>query len=320
MKYYFAPLEGITGHVYRQAHKDYFEPADKYFSPFIVPKPNTGRLFGTKELTDILPEHNEGLYLVPQIMSNKAQDFIKTAKGLQEYGYHEVNLNLGCPSRTVVSKGRGSGFLAMTEELDAFLDEIFSALDMKISIKTRIGKDTPEEFERILEIYNQYPMEELIIHPRIQQEYYKGKPHMEVFDDAVRQSKHPLCYNGDIFRAEDYQTITANYPELPAVMLGRGVLANPALIGEIKGTVTMDKQRFRAFHDRLLGDYQELFFGDKNALFKMKEFWCYTSCLFTNPEKYAKKIRKSETMRKYLDVVDSLFAEQELEIGAGFRW
>ena len=318
MKYYFAPLEGITGYVYRNAHKDCFEPADKYFSPFIVPKPNTGRLFGNKELADILPEHNQGLYLVPQIMANHAQDFIKTAKGLQDYGYNEVNLNLGCPSRTVVSKGRGSGFLAMPEELDAFLDEIFSGLDMKISIKTRIGKDDPEEFEHLLEIYNKYPMEELIVHPRIQQQYYKGTPHMDTFTLAAANSKNPVCYNGDIFRVEDFQKITEQYAELSAVMLGRGVLANPALIGEIKGSVIPDKSQFRAFHDRLFGDYQELFFGDKNALFKMKEFWYYASCMFTNSEKYAKKIRKTESIHKYTAIVDSLFADQELNLQGGF--
>lgn len=318
MRCYFAPLEGITGYIYRNAHRDYFEPADKYFSPFIVPKPNTGRIFGTKELADISPEHNKGLYLVPQIMTNKAEDFIRTAKALSELGYEEVNLNLGCPSRTVVSKRRGAGFLSEPEALDAFLDDVFFGLDLKISIKTRIGRDSTTEFETLLAIYNKYPLEELIIHPRIQQEYYKGVPHKDIFAKTYEESKASVCYNGDIFCCRDYEEIKSLCPKLEAVMLGRGLLANPALIGEIHGKEKRDKKTFRAFHDRLLHDYQELFSGDKNVLFKMKEFWCYGACMFSNSEKYAKKLRKTQKMGTYLDMVDRLFAEQELIEDGGF--
>lgn len=319
MNIYFAPLEGITGYIYRNAHRDCFVPADKYFSPFIVPKPNTGKVFGAKELADILPEHNQGLYLVPQIMTNQAQDFIKTAKGLEQYGYQEINLNLGCPSRTVVSKKRGSGFLAFPEELERFLDEIFSCLQIRISIKTRLGKDSPEEFERLLEIYQKYPLEELIVHPRIQAEYYKGTPHLDSFENAVQTQQVPLCYNGDIFCVEDYEKIFRKFPSIHAVMMGRGLLANPGLIGEIRGKERMEKKNLRVFHDRLLADYRELFYGDKNVLFKMKEFWCYAAEMFTNHEKYAKRIRKVQKTDHYLEIVNTLFEEQELIEGMGFQ-
>lgn len=140
--------------------------------------PNGKRTFKTREFQDVLPEHNEGLHIVPQILTKSSEDFIRTAKELKELGYDEVNLNLGCPSRTVVAKQKGSGFLREPEVLDDFLTEIFEALDMKISIKTRIGLRDTEEFEEILSIYNRHPVYELTIHPRLQQEFYKGKPHL----------------------------------------------------------------------------------------------------------------------------------------------
>lgn len=204
-KFYFAPLEGISGYVYRKAYEHYFGGIDKYFIPFI--KPNQKGKLSSREKNDILPMHNQGMWAVPQILTNSAEDFIKTAERLQEYGYEEVNLNLGCPSKTVVSKGRGSGFLAEPDRLNAFLEEIFNETPIRISVKTRIGKESPEEWIRLLEIYNQYPMEELIIHPRIQTDFYKNTPNLEMFEYAVKNSKNPLCYNGDICTKEEYETI-----------------------------------------------------------------------------------------------------------------
>ena len=161
-------MEGITGYIYRNALYSCYNNIDKYFTPFIMP--NQNRCFNTRELNDVLPEHNRGMYTVPQILTNSAEDFVKTALALQRMGYDEVNLNLGCPSRTVVTKMRGAGFLAEQQLLRKFLDEIFDRLDMKLSIKTRIGMENPEEFYELIEIYNRYPMEELIIHPRLQTE------------------------------------------------------------------------------------------------------------------------------------------------------
>lgn len=167
MKIYTAPLEGITGHVFRTALYHHFGGADKYFIPFI--RPNQNGNFSTREKQDIMPENNLNMYPVPQILTNKAEDFLRTAEKLEAYGYKEINLNLGCPSKTVISKMRGSGFLAYPDELEQFLDEIFRKCKLEISIKTRIGKESPDEFVRLLDIYNKYQMKELIIHPRVQQ-------------------------------------------------------------------------------------------------------------------------------------------------------
>ena len=176
MKYYIAPLEGVTGFVFRNAHSKFFKPADKYFSPFITPGINSTRK--SKALKDVLPENNTCPNVIPQILTNRADEFNFTAMQLKEMGYDEINLNLGCPSGTVVGKRRGSGFLPYLNELDAFLEDIYTFAEKesgpKISIKTRLGKDDPAEFDAILDIYNQYPLEELIIHPRTREEFYKG--------------------------------------------------------------------------------------------------------------------------------------------------
>lgn len=316
MNLYFAPMEGITGYVYRRAHHSLFPSVDRYFTPFLTASQKKG--FSSRELNDILPEHNRGIRVVPQILTNRAEDFIWAAEELKEYGYREINLNLGCPSGTVVAKGKGSGFLAEREELDRFLDRIFSGLDMEISIKTRIGKESPQEFYRLIEIFNRYPVNTLIIHPRIQTDYYKNRPNLEVFEDALSLSRAPVCYNGDLFSCEDWRNFANRFPDVDQIMLGRGLVANPGLCGEIRGEKRIDKQILRQFHDLVLEGYLEIMSGDKNALFKMKELWFYMGFLFTQPEKYLKKIKKSERLKDYASAVDSLFQEQELAEGAAF--
>lgn len=307
MNYYLAPLEGITTYIYRRAYHMHYRAMDKYFTPFLVP--HTKKDFNTREKNDILPEHNRGMYLVPQILANDAEGFLNTVQKLKVYGYQEVNLNLGCPSKTVVSKGRGSGFLFYTDELNRFLDEIYAKSDVKISIKTRIGKYGADEWGKLLEIYNQYPLEELIVHPRVQQQFYKGKPDLAAFDDAMKECKHPLCYNGDIFAPEDIERIKERFPELSCVMLGRGILRNPELVWLIEsGKERIDIKRLRAFHDQIYEDYQEVSCGDKNVLFKMKELWCYLGMLFPEEDKLLKKIRKAEKLGKYEAIVDELFS------------
>ena len=274
MKFYLAPLEGITGYIYRNAYHKYFHNVDKYFTPFITP--HTKRCLNAREKNDILPENNQGMKVVPQVLTNSAEDFIKIGKTLQEYGYDEINLNLGCPSGTVVSKKRGAGFLAYPKELDEFLAEIFEKMDMKISIKTRIGKEENWEWEDLLSIYNKYPLEELIVHPRVQTDFYKGKPNWQAYEYAVKESKNPLCYNGNIFTVSDYEKVTEQFEKTESVMLGRGIIANPQLLDNIKDrNARPNKAQIKAFHDEICMGYANIFSGDKNVLFKMKELWFY---------------------------------------------
>lgn len=312
MKYYFAPLEGISGYIYRNAYEKFFpNNIDKYFTPFIVP--NQSKSLKTKEFRDVLPENNNGLNIVPQILTNDSKGFIETCKKLKQLGYDEVNLNLGCPSGTVVSKFRGSGFLAKRKELDNFLDEIFKIQDMKISIKTRLGVDSADEFYEIMKIYNKYPMEELIIHPRTRQDFYGNKPNMEMFKDALKSSKNTICYNGDIFSVKDYEKFIEECPSVDRIMIGRGSLANPGLINEIKGKGVVDKNILKEFHDEVCMGYKEILSGDINVLFRMKELWSYMIGMFEDSEKVAKKIKKERMLSEYNVIISRLFAEYNID-------
>lgn len=316
MQYYLAPMEGITGYVFRRAQQELFEPLDKYVTPFLAP--NQNRCMNTREKKDVLPEHNTGGMTAPQILTNQAEVFLNTCRELKKMGYQEINLNLGCPSGTVTAKGRGAGFLAFPQKLDGFLEQVFAGTDCKISIKTRLGIQEPEEFFTILEIFNRYPLEELIIHPRVQKDFYKNKPNWEVFREAVKRSRHPVCYNGDLFTLEDLQLFQEAFPQVNRVMLGRGMVVNPGflnLLPERGGDgKTLDQKRLWAFHDRLLSDYGKDLSGDKNLLFKMKELWFYLIRLFPDSEKEAKKIRKVQRLSEYCQIVHHLFSEKELEV------
>ena len=322
MKYYMAPMEGLTGYVYRNAYHKFFRPMDRYFTPFIANKK-----MSNGEIRDLLPEHNEGMHVVPQILTNRSEDFLAVAKEIAQYGYDTVNLNVGCPSGTVVAKGRGAGLLAETEVLDRFLYEIFEGYAGKISIKTRIGMEDENEWQDILAVYEKYPLEELIIHPRVRKDFYKGNPRLDAFSYAMEESGHRLCYNGDICSAEDLQDRKERFPDLDRVMLGRGLLCNPFLIEMSKtaddvGRKTADdaahdhmqekKDRLYAFHQEILEGYIQIMSGDRNVLFRMKELWFYLGDCFTNADKYLKKIKKSERLVAYQAAVDALFHEQEL--------
>jgi len=184
----------------------------------------------------------------------------------------------------------------------------------KISVKTRIGKDYAEEFYDLIEIFNKYPIEELIIHPRIQKDFYKNKPNMKIFKEALILSKNPVCYNGDIVTVEDYKNFSADFPSVGTLMLGRGLLANPGLISDINNNIKLDKNTLKDFHDKIYEDYKRVLFGDRNVLFKMKELWFYMISVFSDNAKYAKKIKKSERLYDYEEAVSSLFKEQDVII------
>ncbi len=306
VKYYMAPLESVTTWIYRKAHAKIYGRLDKYFIPFL--EPHEKRDFKTRELQEILPEHNENIYAVPQILTNRSEGFIKLAKALKDWGYEEVNLNLGCPSKTVVTKGKGSGFLAKPEELERFLTEIFDALsgEVKISVKTRIGKEDPEEFPALLELFNKYPMEELIIHPRVQKDGYGNVPRLELYELAEKQSVNPLCYNGDLYTREQIRNFAERFPGTERLMLGRGFLRDPGLLYN-EGKDSKDIfEKFWAFHDLVYEGYQERNMGDRNVLFKMKELWSYQVYQFSEPERLFKTFKKVQDCNEYEQMIRNL--------------
>ena len=313
MKFYFAPFEGITGYLYRNAYHELFDCGiDKYFTPFIAVSQNG--LTKSRELEDLSPEHNKGMTVIPQLLGNNGEQVNHYFHRLKEMGYEEVNLNIGCPYQTVVSKRKGAGLLADTDLLKGFLEAAFGNPPVRVSVKTRIGMEKGEEFEEILDIYNQYPTSELIEHPRVREDFYQNHPDLDVFAFAVENSRAPVCYNGDIFTRQDFQMITERFPKLDRIMLGRGLLANPGLLTEIITGKSMKKEELKIFHDRIFHDYAQIMSGEKNTLFKMKELWNYFQFLFEDSEKYLKKIRKAKNFGEYKSAVDAIMQAERTEI------
>lgn len=317
MQFYLAPMEAVTGFVYRNVYHSMFGDMDKYFAPFITPTQK--KILRTRERKDVAPENNVGMYMVPQILTNNAEQFIETCEFLAMKGYKEINLNLGCPAPTVVTRGRGSGFLGETVKLERFFEEVFRwniSLDEKdsfeISVKTRLGLEDVEEFEEILEIYNQYPLKEVIIHPRVRRDFYSGKPDMDAFAKALEKCKHSICYNGDIFSKEDYANLTRQFPEIEKVMLGRGIIANPGLVREIKTEQKITKEELRHYHDALYAGYLKDLGAETDVLFKMKEVWFYLGTNFLDADKIIKKIHKAKKPEEYRAVIKEIWPLLEL--------
>ncbi len=305
-----APLEGITTYVYRNAYAKHFGKIDKYYTPFL--SLHKEKEFNHKEKQEIAPQNNEGLCVVPQVLTNSSDDFLKAAKKLSALGYEEVNINMGCPSGTVTSKGKGAGILADKAKLKQFLEEIFEKSPVEISVKTRLGMEREEEWEEILDIYNIFPIKELIVHARVREDFYNNKPNWSAFGLAAQKSKSPLCYNGDIFSKGDFKNLKERFPNVEKVMLGRGLIANPGLAVEIAEEKTLenryfDMERFRSFHDEVYAGYQAIQFGDRNILFKMKELWFYMLYAFPDGENYRKKMKKVNTCREYESLVCSMY-------------
>lgn len=311
MIYSFAPLEGITGYIFRNAHHKVFPEIDQYYIPFA--SPNQHHSFSPKELRDVDPAHNEGIHAVPQLLTNRADYFLRAAQELYAMGYREVNLNTGCPSQTVVTKGKGAGMLRDTIALDAFFHEVFKQwnLDMKVTVKTRLGIADEAEFDEVLEVFNTYPIDTVILHPRVQKDFYKNPVRPELFRKAVEECRHPLVYNGDLHSVSDCRQIELQYPDIQGLMLGRGLLENPGLITTLKTGREVTKAEICRFHDIYYTDYAAFGSGDKQILSKMKELWIFLSTSFPGSEKHMKQIKKCSRMDDYDRIVESLFRDLE---------
>ena len=303
MELYLAPLEGITTYIYRNAHRELFGGCDEYFAPFIVPTDN--ERLSIKNLRDIMPEDNLVKPKI-QVMCSKAETFGMFVEKVKALGYDEVNLNLGCPSGTVVKKRRGSGALKDTDALDEMLNRIFAENDVKISIKTRAGFYSHDEFDDLLEIYKKYPVSKLIVHPRIREEYYKGKPNLDSFEKAYKILGDKLCYNGDIWSVDDYNEICKKFSGIDSVMIGRGCVKNPAIFREIKGGKRLATAELVNFSNVLEGKYLELYCSEVNTFHKLKEIWMYAILNYPNEEKLAKAVRKSTKLTELNSAINCL--------------
>ncbi len=302
-------MEGITGHVFRGVHARCFGKLDRYYTPFLPP-PRLGHGFVGRSLKEIDPANNEGLNVIPQLLSKNAEEFLWAVQLLAEMGYSEVNLNLGCPSGTVVSKGKGSGFLRNLDELEAFLQAICERSPLPVSVKTRVGFESDDEFERILELYCRFPLTELIVHPRVREDAYKGSARRALYGQALETAPFPVAFNGDVFSVADFNSLVGDYPQTRHVMIGRGLLANPALARQIAGGPAATLNELHEFHDELFCAYEAEIGG--NAVFRMKEWWSYAKCSFERPAAVLRAVRKTKTADAYKAAVAGVFAKESL--------
>lgn len=315
MKIYFAPLEGVTDEIYRRVHFECFGGPDKYFIPFISPTQHF--TFSSREQKAMSPKENKGIPTVPQVLTKNAEHFTQMASRLRDFGYTEVNLNAGCPSGTVTAKGKGSGMLRDKPALRLFLDEVFSKCSLPVSVKTRIGYESPEEWDALIDIYKDYPFSEIILHMRTREEFYKGRPHIELTQKTMDAFACPVVYNGDVFYTEDAEDVLSRFPALSGLMLGRGLVANPALARVLKGGKAATREELKSFHDKLYRRYLEAW--PKNAVIgHMCEIMVYMSCMYVSPPKLLKALRKSRDLAAYEDAAERIFTEMPLRDDPGF--
>ena len=316
MIYECAPMEGVTGDLFRQAQAQHFRKAERYYTPFL--SATETRTLAAREMRELEPSHNAGLHVIPQLMGNDPGDFNWMAGAIGDLGYDEVNLNLGCPSGTVTAKKKGAGLLRERDLLERMLDGVFAGAPLPVSIKTRLGSDSAEELPTLVELYNRYPVKELIVHARIMTQQYDGTPDLDAFTYALEHSKAPVCYNGDVFDVPSAKRIAARFPRLERIMIGRGLAANPALLQELDTGAAPTSDELRAFHDTLFALTRERIPDRRAALFRMKEAWRYLGCAFEDPRKPLKAIRKATQLADYESAVRTLFAACPVREHPGF--
>ena len=298
MRYYLAPMEGITDSIYRRLHHKYFPGVDRYYMPFL--SPTIHRQLTHREDRELPLAGSVDFVAIPQVLTKVPEDFLWAAEQCRQRGYEEVNLNVGCPSGTVVSKGKGSGMLRNPEELDHFLEEVFAKCPISISVKTRLGLENPEEFPALMEVFNRYPITELTVHPRVRKDFYKEPVRDEWFRYALETCKLPLCYNGNLMTKAQSDSILERYPGVESVMVGRALIADPGMFSG--GT---NRQALEGFLTELTAEYIEAFGSARNAMFRLKENWGFLRHRFEGSDKLWKKLRKTTDIREF----DAITAE-----------
>ena len=320
MEFLFAPMEGITFALYRQIHHRMFPGTEEYYTPFIAP--DSEGSFKPKYLKELTADRDNGFPVIPQILANNAEAFNITAGKLQALGFTEFNLNAGCPSGTVFAKHKGAGMLADLPSLDAFLDRIFSVSEQKgyrISVKTRMGVHSTQEFPAILAVYNRYPLSRLLIHARDRDGQYRSEPDLSGFSDALTKCRYPVTYNGNLFSKSDLGRLLSFAPETKSIMLGRGIIANPALARTLSDGEPLQCRELEQFHDALLEGYLQGGLSPVFTVERMKQLWFYMHCMFSDDKKEIKSLLKSKTLPDYRAAAKALFFSGKFRAENCFR-
>lgn len=313
MRYYYAPMEGITDATFRRLHHNYFPGVDRYFMPFL--SPTIHRQLTHREARELPKADSVGFAAVPQLLGKNVEDMLWAIALCKDLGYDEVNINLGCPSGTVVSKSKGSGMLSDLCALDAFLEAVFAKAVLPLSLKTRIGVNDAENWEKILDIYRDYPVKELTVHPRIRKAFYKGDCDLTAFAKAVENTPFPVCYNGNIHSTADAEKIAAQFPGVESVMIGRGLVANPGML--CGGT---DRATLKAFLEELSDTYCHVFESKRNAIYRMKDNWHYLIALFEGSDKLWKELRKCTDYDRFMAIAGEIITTLPMRDHPDITW
>lgn len=306
----FAPLEGLTDAVYRRVHHLSFPGMGRYFMPFV--SPSSALSFTSRQQADISPRENAGVPAVPQVLAKNADYFLDMAKLLRDAGYTEVNLNLGCPSGTVTAKGKGAGMLRDIDALRLFLDRVYARCVLPVSLKTRAGFDSPDEWPALLNVIAAYPVKEWILHPRTCREFYSGAPHRAFYGEALKRAPFPVIYNGDLFTARECRDFLSAFPNASGLMLGRGLAANPALARELSGGDALRLEDLRLFHDRLCREYLKTW-PEQAVVGRMHGVMYYLSQGLCCPAPAMRALKRAASLEDYTDAAARVFSESELK-------
>ncbi|WP_163715184.1 tRNA dihydrouridine synthase [Mangrovibacterium lignilyticum] len=310
--FYLAPLQGFTDYVYRKCYHQLFGDIDTYYIPYISFA--SGHKIRNSQMRDLLPENNSGVPVIPQILCSDEVEMKQLASLVKDHGYQKLNLNLGCPYPMATNRGRGAALLEKPDELKRILDALFSDFEFEVSLKFRAGMTDEQSIFQLIEILKVYPFTQLIFHPRTADQLYKAEANRSLFAPFVQVMNRPIIYNGDINSIDDLDEIRKMVPDQNQWMIGRGVLSNPFLIGELNGKEISpeEKKRLRLeFHELIFETYQQHFSDKGQLLMKMKGFWSYFANSFTNPHKAFKSVKKSSSLDKFKQNYPAIFQNYE---------
>jgi tRNA-dihydrouridine synthase B len=309
---YSSPLQGFTDYRFRNAFYEHFGGIDEYMAPYI-------RVHGKMEIKasrqrDILPENNHTPYLIPQVITKDAGEFLFVSDSVQKLGYKELNWNLGCPYPMVAKRGMGSGLLSKPGIIEKVLHIVSEESDIKVSVKMRLGYESADEIYDVLPVLEKFELENISIHPRIGKQLYKGEVDLNSFEKCLKQSSHTIIYNGDITSVQAFRNLKERFNSIDHWMIGRGLIADPFLPSMIKANSLIYPEdrfgRFKKFHDSLFSFYEKALSGTKHVLLRMYQFWEYFIHSFPNSPKGLKMIRKAKDYDSYHKIVHHIFSSE----------
>ncbi len=276
-----APLRGVTVSAFREVFARHFTAPQRAIAPFLPTV--AGERIKPALLKDVGRTEQGGLRIVPQVIGRDPAQLEAMLHALRGLGHTEVNLNAGCPWKFVARKGRGAGLLADADVLRRMLDAGCAVLPEGFSIKVRLGVTTTDTLAQRIPLLNEYPLREVIVHPRTAAQMYDGPVRLEVFEAIHRTFRAPVVYNGDLYTVADYAALRQRFPTVTRWMIGRGLVADPFLPAAIQayeqsGRIPPDPGEagaLQAFHDELYARHRTELSGPAPVLGRMKEFWGY---------------------------------------------